>query len=93
MVKVSATDPRDKVALLETGEEIVLKNISFDALAKMLPGKYFSRVNKQTMIALKLISYYSQEEITTQALAPSGQPVSIPLSEVYRKALLDKLST
>lgn len=92
MVKVAPNDPRDKAALLETGEEIILKNISFESLAGLLPENQFCRVNKQTLIALKMVSYYSQEEITTQSLPPAGVPVSLSLSEVYKKEFLRKLS-
>jgi len=92
MVKVAVTDPRDKVAMMDNGEEITLKNISFDALSKRLPQKQFCRINKQTVIALKMVSYYSQEEVTMQAVANGGQPLSLPLSEVYRKEFLLKLS-
>lgn len=92
MIRVSDTDPRDKIVLLETGEEITVKNISFDQLSKLLPDKLFCRVNKQTMIAIKTVSYYSHDEITTQMTDTSGTPIHLSLSEAYKKEFSEKLS-
>lgn len=92
LIKVSDADPRDKIALLETGEEITLKNISFDYLSKLLPTKLFCRVNKKTMIALKIISYFSHDEITTQIHDTRGVPLQLTLSDTYKKEFSEKLA-
>ncbi|HEY0299415.1 MAG TPA: response regulator transcription factor [Arachidicoccus sp.] len=92
LIKVSESDARDKTALLENGEEITLKNISFEYLAKLLPGKLFCRVNKKTMLALKTVSHYSHDEITTQILDDHAQPLQITLSEAYTREFSEKVS-
>lgn len=92
LIKVSSSDARDKIALLDTGEEITLKNISFDYLSKLLPEKLFCRVNKRAMIALKIVSYFSHDEITTQINDPHGAPLQLTLSEAYKKEFSEKLS-
>lgn len=91
MIRVSDTGPRDKIALMETGEDITLKNISFDSLSKLLPDKLFCRINKKTMIALKIVSYYAHDEITTQILDSKGSPILLSLSEAYKKGFNRKL--
>ncbi len=88
-VTSSETDKRDKSLVLESGEELVLKNISFEQLLALLPASEFCRVSKKDLIALKAIKYYSQNEIT---ISISGKEMSLPLSESFRKDFLHKFS-
>ncbi|PBQ33456.1 two-component system response regulator [Sphingobacteriaceae bacterium] len=60
----SSTDKRDKLAILETGEELVLKNISFGQLLSFLPTKEFCRINKKDVIAMRAVKFYSHTNIS-----------------------------
>ncbi len=90
-LKTSDVDSRDKVALLSDGSELTLKNISFENLQKVLPPNDFVRINKQEMIALKIVSHFTHNEISTNAGSISGLPIKLILSEVYRSDFIRKL--
>ena len=83
-IKTSDTDSRDKVAVFIDGSSIVLKNISFENLLKILPGSQFCRISKREVVSMRIVSSYSYNEITTTLTAINGQPVKLVLSESYR---------
>lgn len=88
-IKTSDIDSRDKTALLIDGTSIVLKNISFTKLKRLLPADQFVQINKQELIALKIVRLFSSDEITTNLLNPvSKDPLKLSLSEVYRADFL-----
>lgn len=80
LISAADGDPRDKQVTLRNGQ-ILLKNISFTQLLALLPADQFRQVNKQTLVALKAVSYYNATEVTVDL--PGGKR-SIPLSETYR---------
>ncbi len=51
-VTISENDSRDKIAFLENGSKIILKNISFEKLIQELPSSSFCRVNKRDLISI-----------------------------------------
>jgi DNA-binding LytR/AlgR family response regulator len=91
LVTIAASDKRDKLVYLENGEEIILKNISFDQLLAILPETAFCRVSKKEIIALKAVKFFIHNEITTQVLDANGRNLNIGLSEIYRKDFLSKV--
>ena len=90
-IRSSDTDSRDKVALLSDGSELTMKNISFEKLQSSLPGDDFARINKGEIIAIKAIHVFSSDQITTNLNTPSGEPLRLILSEIYRKDLVMKM--
>jgi two-component system, LytTR family, response regulator len=84
----STTDKRDKLAILETGEKLVLKNISFEQLLSLLPEKEFSRINKKDVLAIRTVKFYSHNEVTIDL---SGKEINLPLSENFKKEFVSKL--
>lgn len=90
-IKVSEIDSRDKIIQLLDGTVITLKNISFDKLLKILPGKNFVRINKKEIIALKIIQVFSSDEIITTLQLPSGNNLKLILGETYRNDFLVKV--
>ena len=84
----SSTDKRDKLAVLDTGEELVLKNISFEQLLSLLPEKKFCRINKKDVIAVKAVKFYSHNEITL--LVHSKEKV-LMLSDNFKKDFISKI--
>ena len=80
-------DKRDKLALLENGERLVLKNISFAQLLEALPADRFCRVNKKDIVALKTVKFFSHDELV---LAMAGKEERIPFSENFKKEFLEK---
>ncbi len=87
LVTSSAPDRRDKKVLLENGDEIIVKSISFDQLISLLPTSQFCRINKRQVIAIKAVKYYTHEEITTTL--PDEQGIAgrkLTLSDNYRVA-------
>lgn len=88
-ISTSPVDSRDKVARLYDGSVVTLKNISFDKLIKLLPGKNFLRINKKDILAKNIIRSFTQDEVTTTILQDDGRNMKFPLSETYRAAFLD----
>ncbi|GAA4798166.1 LytTR family DNA-binding domain-containing protein [Olivibacter ginsenosidimutans] len=88
-ITVADTDKRDKRAVLRNETELILKNISFDDLMKYLPKSIFIRINRQTILAKKIITAYTADTITTAIIGPDGKPVKFALNEHYRKNFLD----
>lgn len=82
LVTTAPSDARDKIAHLENGEEILLKNISFTELLDLLPGERFCRVNKSSVLAIKAVDYFSHDEITVKT---PGKPLKLTLSDAYRR--------
>lgn len=82
-ITTSDVDSRDKIAVLFDQSSVVLKNISFGALLKTLPEEIFCRVNKKQLVAIKIVSSYTFEEVIS-SLQQNGKPVRFALSEVYR---------
>lgn len=83
----SPSDKRDKLALLETGEELVLKNISFEQLLSLLPSKEFCRINKKDVVALKAVKFYSHNEVR---ISLSGKEIGLLLSDNFKGEFLQK---
>lgn len=87
-VRTSEIDSRDKVALLSTGEQLHLKNISFGKLISLLPEETFCRVNKQELIAVSCVLYFSADQITTNIYLHPEKPLVLTLGEKYRDTFL-----
>ncbi len=91
LITIAETDKRDKLVYLENGEELVLKNTSFDQLLSLLPSTHFCRVSKKEVVALKAVKFFVHNEITTHLSDANGSSLKINLSEIYRKDFLSKV--
>lgn len=83
-ITTALIDSRDKVAVMMDHTTVVLKNISYESIMGQLPERSFCRVNKKQVIALKIVSAFTFDEITT-SLRENGNVVKFPLSETYRQ--------
>jgi len=90
-IKTSGIDSRDKDVWLKDGARICLKNISFEKLEDLLPRNQFCRINKQEILAIDIVQFFSFDQITTSILTEQNKPVVFYLSEVYRNAFLEKV--
>jgi DNA-binding LytR/AlgR family response regulator len=90
-IKTSENDSRDKVAKLFDGEEFVLKNITFDKLAEILPASDFCRINKKEILSIKAVQVFSFDEITTYLVNEQGKSITLSLNENYRNEFLQKV--
>jgi len=88
-IATSAIDSRDKAATLDDGSVLILKNISFEKLLSLLPFDKFCQINKQEIIALRAVRYFSHDEIMTNLPADEGL-LTLHLSEAYRSAFMQK---
>jgi DNA-binding LytR/AlgR family response regulator len=91
-VKIAESDSRDKIAVLNDGSSLTIKNISFSKLQALLPGNSFCRVNKRELISLKIVQVFSFDEITTVLKGDDGTSLKITLSESFRKDFLIKVT-
>lgn len=91
-VKIAENDSRDKVAYMLDGTIHILKNVSFDKLLHLLPSKLFTRVNKQEVIAMKVVQVFGYDEIMIGLKDGNGQQIKITLSETYRNDFLAKVN-
>lgn len=90
-ITTTEIDSRDKLVLLEDGQEITLKNIGFDKLLQSLPANDFCRINKKDIIAMKAVRFFSQDQIQTNLSYQSQKDLSLTLGENYRKDFLEKI--
>ncbi|MBL7793630.1 MAG: response regulator transcription factor [Saprospiraceae bacterium] len=90
-VTTSQQDKRDKVALLEDKQELVLKNISFDELEEILPDTQFCRINKAEIIAFRAVRFFSHDEIETTLAGLNGKVKYLSLSRHYSEHFLSKI--
>ena len=93
LITSAEKDKRDKLAYLENGQEITLKNISFEQLLTLLPAESFSRISKKDIIALKAVRFFTHQEITTIIYPKNSEKeLILSLGENFRKDFLDKVS-
>ena len=83
-ITTSEVDSRDKILVLLDQSATVLKNISFLSLHKQLDANEFCQVNKSQLIAMKIVSSFTFDEITTHLTQGSGF-LKFSLSEAYRQ--------
>lgn len=91
-ISVSESDSRDKTVHLSDGRTLLLKNISLAKLQEVLPFHSFCQINKKEIIALRVVQYFSNDEITATILN-AGAPVVFTLSEIYKSNFLEKLTS
>lgn len=91
LITIAESDKRDKLIYLENGDNIVLKNTSFDQLLNILPANDFCRVTKKEVIAIKAIKFFIHNKITTHIVNPLDTNLKISLSENYRKDFFGKI--
>lgn len=88
-ISISPVESRDKIVYLENNKNLILKNISFDKLLSLLPEKQFCRINKKELISLKIIQYFSFDEIISTILL-DNTPIHFSLSDAYREDFMRK---
>lgn len=91
-LSVSENDPRDKDILLENGQTLCLKNISFEKLLALLPENKFCRINKKEIIALKTVVHYSNHQIFTNINTRHQQSLVLKLGDSFRQNFFNSLS-
>ena len=91
LITIAENDKRDKLIYLENGDQVILKNMSFDQLLSMLPANDFCRVTKKEVVAIKAVKFFIHNEITTKILTQARESLKINLNESYRKDFLSKL--
>lgn len=91
LIKTSEHDSRDKIVCLFDGEELVVKNITFDKLSELLPNSDFCRINKQEMLAVRAVKVFSFDEITIGLVSNQGKNLKVSLSETYRNEFMQKV--
>jgi DNA-binding LytR/AlgR family response regulator len=90
-ITTSAGDKRDKIITLESGEEVTVKNLSFDDLLQQLPADQFCRINKKEIISLKSVRFFLHDTITTKLTTSNGTEKILTLSDRYRQEFTDKV--
>ncbi|QCR22565.1 LytTR family DNA-binding domain-containing protein [Pontibacter sp. SGAir0037] len=80
----SEQDKRDKIAFLNNGEVVVLKNVSFDYLLSVLPSKDFCRISKKDIIALKAVQFFNFDEVTLTLKDHNQVSVVLNIGDSYR---------
>ncbi|WP_026968070.1 LytR/AlgR family response regulator transcription factor [Algoriphagus terrigena] len=92
-IGTSPMESRDKTAHLKDGTLLLLKNISFETLQLSLPKGTFVRINKQEMINLDIVRFFSHDQITTVLNLESGKALTLTLSERFREEFLRKVNS
>ncbi len=92
-IGTSVFDSRDKEAHLKDSTSLLLKNISFEILRKSLPERSFLRINKQELLNLSIVRFYSHDQITTNLNLENGKPLVLNLSDRYREDFIKKVNS
>ncbi len=93
LISSAEKDKRDKIAYMENGQEIILKNISFEQLLFLLPADRFCRISKKDIISLRAVKYFTHQEITTNIIPENlDKELVLSLGENFRKEFLEKVS-
>ena len=93
LITSAEKDKRDKLAYMDNGQEITLKNISFEQLLLLLPADGFCRVSKKDIIALRAIRFFNHQEInTTIPAGDSEKEIVVTIGENFRKDFLDRVT-
>ncbi|MNK05393.1 Transcriptional regulatory protein YehT [compost metagenome] len=82
-------DRRDKLLLLENGDELVVKNKSFDQLLQELELISLIRISKSELLSLTFIQGYQGDVILSKIRDKEGKYLEFSLSENYRKTFLE----
>ncbi|WP_300660676.1 LytTR family DNA-binding domain-containing protein [Fluviicola sp.] len=82
-------DRRDKLLLLENGDQLVVKNKSFDQLLQELDAVSFVRISKSELISTDFIQGYQGDFVISKLRNEEGKYVEFNLSENYRKSFLE----
>ncbi|TXK49247.1 response regulator transcription factor [Pontibacter qinzhouensis] len=91
LLHITATEPdkRDKCATLTNGDQLILKNVTFQYLLSVLPPDTFCRISKKDIISLKAVQYFSFDEVTL--ILKDQRPVSLTIGDAYRQHFLELL--
>jgi DNA-binding LytR/AlgR family response regulator len=82
-------DRRDKLLLLANGDELVVKNKSFDQLIQELDLASLIRISKSELISRDFIQGYQGETVLSKLRTKEGKYREFSLSENYRKSFLE----
>lgn len=88
----SDIDSRDKIIVLQDGSSLIAKNYTFITLLNMLPFMEFCQVNKREAIALKAVTYFSNDEISTKVMLSTDKPLMVTLSDNFRNEFIKKIT-
>lgn len=86
-------DRRDKSMLLENGDELVVKNKSFDQLLHELDGISWIRISKSELISKEFIHGYQGDVILSKIRNKEGKYKEFSLSENYRKTFIEAFNS
>lgn len=92
IIEASDSDSRDKIAYLNNGTILKLKNISFDRLLDLLPAEQFCRINKKEIVAIRCVQVFSFDEITTNVLDQTGKNLKLTIGDAYRNDFMKLLN-
>ena len=84
LIRTSDIDSRDKIASMENNTTLIFKNLSFEKLLEILPSHEFCQINRNEILSLRCVKFFSHNKITTNIIQPGGNPLELILSEIYR---------
>ncbi len=90
-IKTSEIDSRDKLVRMTDGSKLTLKNISFEKLRTILPERDFCQINKQEIIAILSVRFFSNDEITTNIPLDQNKDLVLSLGDSFRSDFLRKV--
>lgn len=85
-------DRRDKLMRLENGDELVVKNKSFDQLLQELETIAFIRISKSELLSKAFIQGYHGDIVLSKLRNKDGKYLEFGLSENYRRTFLEALN-
>ena len=89
-VSAETFDRRDKLMVLKTGEEQILKNYSFEQITALLPAALFIRISRKDLLSKSIVKGHSSGKIFSSFSDKSGIVRTFTLGENYRKDFLEQ---
>lgn len=91
LITTAESDRRDKRVILNSGQEVLLKNVSFEELLQALPAAHFCRINRKTIITFSNVAAYTHDWITYNLQGASTRQIKLSLTASYRDAFTMKI--
>ncbi|WP_010250085.1 LytR/AlgR family response regulator transcription factor [Myroides injenensis] len=90
-ISTNEDDSRDKNIILENNQILIAKNMSLDKFVEVLPSSRFCRINKREIIALRIVKFFSHDQITTSIKMSDGKALELTIGATFKMEFLDRI--
>ena len=88
-IQTSAIDSRDKQMIYDN-QIITLKNITFEKLKHLLPSNSYCQINKNEMIRLHCVTFFTADQIDT-SIVFQNKKMALSIGNSYKAEFSEKM--